>query len=66
MHVLPNRGGYFPVLSKDRALKVLGKLIAARGGLHKPHAVKLGVGVDDLAPAVNSDYEKDSRLFPKL
>ena len=63
VNVLPNGSCHLSVFSENGALKVKWKLVIAWRRLYELHAIKLGVRVDDLAPAVHPDYEKNSSFF---
>jgi hypothetical protein len=66
VHVLPNRSGHLPVFSEYGALKVKRKLVIAWRRLHELHAIKLGVRVDDFAPAVHPNYENNTSFFARI
>ena len=66
VHVLPNRSSHLPVFSEHGALKVKWKLVIAWRGLHKLHPIKLGVGVDNIAPAVHPNNKKNASFFARI
>ncbi len=66
VHILPNRSSHLPVFSEYGALKVKWKLIIAWRRLYKLHAIKLGVRVDNLAPAVHSNHENNASFFTRI